>query len=451
MSRGRRANAMDVVDNEKQEKQKKRSDWDIRPYLAIGALIFLVFCCCIAVFTVIFKYAELAKACSVLLNVLQPILIGVILGYLFNPLLKRIDSCLCALILPRVRNRDKAKRTVRAVASIMTLVIFLLMFGLVVYLVVPALFESIANLVATISANVAGFIDWYNNLSVHRADASVWEDYLVKAADYLQKWFNENVLPKMSVYVGSLTHGAINIVMAVKNIVIGLVVSIYVLMDKERFAGQAKKMLYAVLPVRPANNIIGLVHKIDEIFGGFIIGKLIDSAIIGVLCFIGCWLLRMPYALLVSVIVGITNVIPIFGPFIGAIPCLIIVTITDPLHGLYLLIFIILLQQVDGNIIGPKILGDTTGLSAFWVMFAILVGGGLFGFAGMLLGVPTFAVIYYLLQQAVAHLLKKKGLSPDTRDYERVTYVDPESKQLHTDGRLRGEPFRFHKKPKIKK
>lgn len=442
------------MEEDKEKKSVKRSDWDIRPYLAIGALIFLVFCCCIAVFTVIFKYAALKKACAAFVGILQPILIGAVLGYLFNPLMRRIDTGLCGLILPKVKDKEKVKHVIRTVASILTLLIFLTLFGMIIYMIVPALMESIANLVNTMSANVEHFIDWYNNLSLPGKGSGEWEQYLLMAAEYIEEWFDNSFVPQLQDftqwqnYLTSITLSAINVVVVLKNVVIGLIVSIYVLMEKERFEGQAKKIAFAILPVKQANALIQIVHKVDQIFGGFIIGKIIDSIIIGIICFIGCSILRMPYTLLVSVIIGITNIIPFFGPFIGAIPCLIIVTITDPLHGLYLLIFILVLQQVDGNIIGPKILGESTGLSSFWVIFAIMVGSGLFGFAGMLFGVPTFAVIYYLVQRLVSHLLKRKGLPAKSLDYTVVTHVDPETKELCTGDWVRNEQFHFASKKK---
>lgn len=441
-------------EKDKENKPLKRSDWDMRPYLAIGALIFLVFCCCIAVFTVIFKYAALKKACAVILGVLQPILIGAVMGYLFNPLMRRIDEGCCDLILPKVKKKEKVRHMIRTVSSILTVLIFLTVFGLIIYMIVPALIESIVNLVNTMSANVENFIAWYEQLSIPGKGSGAWESYLLMAAEAIENWFDHTLMPQLQDfaqwrdYLTSITVSAINVVVVLKNVVIGLIVSVYVLMEKERFEGQAKKITFAVLPIKQANALIQIVHKVDQIFGGFIIGKIIDSIIIGIICFIGCSILRMPYTLLISVIIGVTNVIPFFGPLIGAIPCLIIVTITDPLHGLYLLIFVLVLQQVDGNIIGPKILGESTGLSSFWVIFAIMVGSGLFGFTGMLFGVPTFAVIYYLIQRLVAYLLKRRGLPTKTQDYTVVTHVDPETKKLCTDGWEHNEPFRFASKKK---
>ena len=431
------------MEEEKQKKIEKRSDWDFRPYLAIGAIVFIVFCCCLAVTTVIFKFDAIKRIGNIFVGVLQPILIGAVLGYLFNPLMRKIDVSCCNLILPKVKKKKKVKQTIRTVASILTLIFFLGLFGLFIYMIVPALVESISNLANTMSENVDHFIAWYEGLDFLGKNTGEWDSYLITATTYLEKWFTDSIMPQMNEYLESITLGAINIVVVLKNVVIGLIVAVYVMMEKEHFEGQAKKTIFAVLPTKQANALVQIIHKVDQIFGGFIIGKIIDSIIIGIICFIGCSILRMPYTLLVSVIIGVTNVIPFFGPIIGAVPCVIIVTITDPLHGLYLMLFVLLLQQVDGNIIGPKILGDSTGLSSFWVIFAIMVGSGLFGFLGMLFGVPVFAVVYYLAQRFVAYLLKRRGLPTKSLDYTLVTHVDPQTKELCTGDWARYEPFKL--------
>ena len=196
------------------------------------------------------------------------------------------------------------------------------------------------------------------------------------------------------------------------------------------FIGQGQKLVYTIFPAKFGNHIVKMVRISNEMFGGFINGKILDSAIIGVICYIGLVIMRMPYSLLVAVIVGVTNVIPFFGPYVGAVPSVILIALADPIKGLYFLIFILVLQQIDGNIIGPKILGNSTGLSSFWVVFAILVGGGLFGFMGMLLGVPTFAVIYYLIREVTAWILRKRKLPENTVDYIRMQDVDPSTGKL---------------------
>ena len=208
-----------------------------------------------------------------------------------------------------------------------------------------------------------------------------------------------------------------------------MIVSVYLLFSKETFIGQFKKLTYALFKPKRANIIIETARKSNEIFGGFISGKILDSAIIGVIAYIVLAIMKMPDTVLVAVIIGVTNVIPFFGPFIGAVPSFIIIVLQNPIQGLYFLIFIVVLQQIDGNIIGPKILGSSTGLSAFWVVFAILVFGGLWGFPGMLLGVPLMAVIYYVAQKTVSYFLKKRGLTTDTLAYVYLTKVDKESNQ----------------------
>ena len=205
---------------------------------------------------------------------------------------------------------------------------------------------------------------------------------------------------------------------------IGIIVSVYVLMSKEKFIGQGKKMLYAVLKPHFANNVLTVLRQSNRIFGGFISGKLIDSLIIGIICFIGLYFMKTPYTVLVSVIVGVTNIIPFFGPFIGAVPSAFLVLISDSgginiMGCIYFLIFILALQQFDGNILGPKILGDSTGLSSFWVLFSILLFGGLFGVLGMVIGVPLFAVIYDIVKKFICASLRKKGKLEEMEKYQR--------------------------------
>ena len=245
-----------------------------------------------------------------------------------------------------------------------------------------------------------------------------------EGTDMFQKWLRTDLLNIVNEWMSTLTVGVINVFSELFDLLIGVIVSIYVLFSKETFMRQSKKAVYAFLSPHNANLILHFTQKSNEIFGGFIIGKLIDSVIIGVLCFVGLSLLKMPYTLLVSVIVGATNVIPFFGPYIGAIPSAILILLEDPVKGIYFIIFILILQQIDGNLIGPKILGNSTGLTAFWVVFAILLGGGLFGFVGMLLGVPTFAVIYYIIQMLVNNRLEKKELPIESDCYDEYSYVD---------------------------
>ena len=234
----------------------------------------------------------------------------------------------------------------------------------------------------------------------------------------------------MQQYITQITSGVLSIVKTVLNFLIGIIAMIYIMSIQESLVGQSKKIIYAIFPAKKGNVIIDTVRKSNKIFGGFVIGKIIDSAIIGVIAYVGCLLMKMPSALLVAFIIGVTNVIPFFGPFIGAVPSIALVLIQSSIHALYLAIFILILQQVDGNIIGPKILGESTGLSAFWVLTSILIAGGLFGFFGMLLGVPVFAVIYYIIQQILNYRMKTRNLSEKTEEYISLVEIDEKTNEM---------------------
>lgn len=257
------------------------------------------------------------------------------------------------------------------------------------------------------------------------------QDYMNQGMEWLRQWFSQVLAPNLNTIIGSLSSGMFSFFNWVKNILIGLIVMVYLLNMKDSLVTIAKKIVYGTAPLVWANRIIEEVRYIHKVFGGFIIGKLVDSLIIGILCFLCMSLMKMPYVLLISVIVGVTNVIPFFGPFIGAIPSAVLVLLVNPIQCIYFLIFILLLQQFDGNILGPKILGESTGISSFWVLFSILLFGGLFGFVGMIIGVPTFAVIYRLLSDGVKASLRKKNLPEDTAAYEGVAYIDESSRQLY--------------------
>ena len=259
--------------------------------------------------------------------------------------------------------------------------------------------------------------------------ASPLDTFIADASKYLEEWLRKSVL-QQSDFIASITTGVYNVVKAIFNVIIGFIVSVYVLMTKEKFIGQLKKIIYAIFRPRYGNVVMEVVRKADEVFGGFFIGKIIDSLIIGCICFASLAILRMPYVALVSVIVGVTNVIPFFGPYIGAIPSAILIFLVDPMKGIYFIIYIIILQQVDGNVIGPKILGNTTGLSPFWVIFAILLFGGSFGVIGMLFGVPIFAVLYYIIKRVVEHVLRKRQLPEQTKEYIELDTVDTVTNQV---------------------
>lgn len=410
--------------------EKKQSHWNIRPYLAIALTAVLVICLCIVFFFLIYRYNGFAAGWKKLTAILQPIIIGIVIAYLINPIMVFFEKHLMRWIEPKMKKKVKAKKLCRGIATLGALAVFILIIVVLLVMLVPQLVESIQGVATTLPSEVQHLIDKTNKyLSSDSEAANFVEDTLIYATNYIKDWAMNDLLPKSNTYLTSITTGLINVFKVLLNIIVGLIVSVYLLFSKETFIGQFKKLNYALFKPKKANIVIQTARKSNEIFGGFISGKILDSMIIGIICYIVLLIMKMPYPVLVSVIVGVTNIIPFFGPFIGAVPSFIIIVLANPIQGLYFLIFVVILQQVDGNIIGPNILGDSTGLSPFWVIFSIMVGGGLFGFAGMLLGVPTFAVIYYIMQEIMRYFLRKRDLPQDSSQYIELEKINVATNQ----------------------
>ena len=452
---------------EEQKDTREKTNWNIRPYLAIGLTAFLVIVGAIAFYFLMYRYSGVAKFIGQITVILRPITIGLVIAYLMTPIVNFEERHLLPLVRKKMKNPDKVDKLVRLISVFGALLFFILFIGILLLMVIPELYRSINGLIITLPKQVNSFMDWLNDyVSSDSKISGYLEIGLKNGTEFFENWAKSEFLPQAKNIMAGVTTGVINAVKVVFNVAVGIIISIYVLMSKEVFIGQSKKLMYALLPGKSANAVIHTVHKSNEIFGGFISGKLIDSLIIGILCFICLSIMKMPYTLLVSVIVGVTNIIPFFGPYLGAVPSAILIMLASPLQGVYFIIFIVILQQIDGNIIGPTILGESTGLSSFWVVFAILVGGGLFGILGMIIGVPTFAVIFYVLRKAVNYTLRRKQLPEDSVDYIQVEKLDVENRTLlcygndeHSgekpEGRKRGSgilggKFNFTKKQKKK-
>ena len=413
-----------IAQQEMNERKQKGKEQNV--YLAkIGLMIFITFACCILFFFMLLRYQGFADGWHKIVGAAQSIIIGLVLAYLLNQIMEFLERKLYKRLKGKMKTDQKAKKLSRGLGIAGAILFLLIIIILLIAAIVPSVISCIVGVIDTLPGNVQNFIKVVQSgkLGEYEVTGTI-SDMLTKLVDYVENWATKTLLPEAKTYLLQITSGMINIVKAVINFIVGIIVAAYVLMIKESLIGQSKKAIYAIFKPRQGNIIIETMHKADEIFGGFIIGKVIDSAIIGVICYVGCSILHIPDAMLVAVIVGVTNIIPVFGPFIGAVPSLLLVVVQSPWHALYLLIFIIILQQVDGNIIGPKILGSSTGLSSFWVMFAILIGGGLFGFLGMLLGVPVFAMIYYIVQRLVNHSIGNRQLPIATDAYVDVKSVD---------------------------
>lgn len=405
----------------------------IRQQFGRGMTAFLVVAASIAFYFALLRFPDLSDGIATIVRVSQPIIYGLVIAYLLNPLVKKVDKYLIPALEKKFENPKKAHGLSRACGIVISLVAMAALISALCNMLIPELYRSIRDLVIDLPGQVQHMITLINQLEVENgAIRKFLQTAIEEATTMFENWVRNDLFGQINDIMSGLTVGVVNFLGTILDLVVGIIVSIYVLINKDTFSCQAKKVVYAVLPAHRANILLHITKKSNEIFGGFIIGKIIDSAIIGVLCFIGVSLLKMPYATLVSVIVGVTNVIPYFGPFIGAIPSAILILLVDPMKGLYFIIFIFLLQQLDGNYIGPTILGSSTGLSSFWVIFAIMIGGGLFGFMGMLLGVPTFALILYLTKLWLNYRLEKKNLPTQSELYDELSYVDDEGNYVHS-------------------
>ncbi len=357
-------------------------------------------------------------------KILSPLVSGIVIAFLLNPIFNFVDLRLRPLLLRRGMQEKKAKTLSRAVA-----LIFAFLFGgFIVYaffaMLVPQLYESVMSIIESAPAYYQSLEKWAVNILEGNPEIRTYvEKVLETIQTYIQNWVKTSFLSDVQKVIATLTTSVMAVVKSITNFIIGLVASIYILWSKDTFQAQAKKMVVAAFKPAAADHLLDLGSNINRIFSGFIIGKIIDSAIIGVLCYICMALMKMPYTALIATIVGVTNVIPVFGPFIGAVPSALIILLVDPLQAFYFVIFIIVLQQVDGNVIGPKILGNTVGISGFWVLISITVAASIFGFAGMLLGVPVFAVIYLIISDIVNSALRRKNKTTVTDDYYGIREV----------------------------
>lgn len=389
-----------------------------------GITYFLVIAAGVLFYFALLRLEILSDAAGKIFGVLKPVIYGCAIAYLLNPVVRKVDQYLVPK-LEKKMTEEKARKISRAAGILVVLILLVLLIITLLNLLIPELYSSIRNLVFTLPRQLNGIVDSLSSITLDDSTISVFlKTVLEEGTQMLQNWLRTELLPKTNEIMTNLTEGVFNILSEIFNALIGVIVSVYILFSKELFARQSKKLVYACLDPKRANLILHLATKSNEVFGGFIIGKIIDSAIIGVLCFFGLTLLKMPYVVLVSVIVGVTNVIPFFGPYIGAIPSAILILLADPIKGLYFALFILLLQQFDGNILGPKILGNSTGLSAFWVIVSILLGGGLFGFVGMVMGVPTFALLYYIVEMVMNSRLERKKLPLSSDQYDPECFVD---------------------------
>lgn len=421
----------------KQPEFGNRGPSKLRQHFSRGMTYFLVVVSCVVLYFALLRFEAVTGVIGMVIDVMKPIIYGFAIAFLLNPIVKKVDYTL----IPKLEEKmepEKAKKISRTVGVGAAMLFLLILISALCVMLIPELYKSIRDMLIALPGQLnEASINIQKLLEADTTMGTMFKSTVEELTDSFGTWVRTDFMGQMNKIVSNVTVGVVNMVGGVFDFLIGLIVSIYVLFGKERFSKHAKKLTYAFFDTHHANMILHLTKKSNQIFGGFIIGKIIDSVIIGVLCFICLTILDMPYTLLVSVIVGVTNVIPFFGPFIGAVPSSILILLEDPTKGLYFIIFIFLLQQLDGNVIGPKILGDSTGVSAFGVIFSILIGGGLFGFIGMIMAVPTYALAYYILMMLTEQRLEEKELPTELEYYDEFSYVDEDG--IYVQGKMSEE------------
>lgn len=425
-----------------------------KKYIYWGITIFCTTIALMLAYFLFFRLDSIKGGVKTLNKILAPVFYGFILAYLMTPLLNIIEGKWIKKlfdkynILSKNANRNKHIRTLSVGLTIIIVIGVLYLFF---SSVIPQVYQSIQNLIASYSLYIDNLVSWLDSVTAENPDIANFLSQLVyNYSNEAEDFFTGIVMPTIKTYLlpnvndilSSLSASVMKLVMFFWNIVIGLVISLYVLAGKEKFAQGSTRLCYAVLNTKVANRFIEAIRFTHHTFIGFLGGKVIDSFIIGVICYISCLIMKMPYAVLVSVIVAVTNIIPFFGPYIGAIPSTLIILLVNPRKALYFIIFIIILQQIDGNFIGPKILAQSTGLTSFWIIFSITLFGGLFGVVGMIIGVPITAVITSFIERWTRRNLRKKNLPEDSESYlnvEKITdegeltkyeYQKPERKKL---------------------
>ena len=361
----------------------------------------------VALFFLIFRFKEFGGVIGKIMAILKPMIYGAAIAYLLKPVCNTYEHKLNEHLPSKLKKMSKALAITGSMLT-MCIIVYLLLI-----IIIPQVVNSVTSLINTLPDKLNYAASWLEEtLKEDTVVANYITENYIMLKDTAIEWISNELIPNMQNIQNILAGVGIQIwksVMFLKNLLIGLIIAVYLLASRKKFAVQGKMVLYSIVKTKWADKILTELKYADNTFVGFINGKILDSAIIGVICYVCCLIFKFPNAMLVSVIVGVTNIIPFFGPFIGAIPSALLIFIESPLKSLWFLIFIVVLQQVDGNIIGPKILGNSTGLSSFWVLFSILVFGGLWGFVGMVIGVPLFAVIYDIAKKLVFCGLKRNG------------------------------------------
>ena len=388
----------------------------MKKYLKIGITGAAILASGILCAFVLFKMRVIIELLKGITGILKPFLYGAVIAYLLAPLCNKIEEKLFQTF-PKA-NR-KAKRFICFIAIVISLCVALAIVWMVIMLIIPQVWDSVMQIIDMVPQKITILNNWIEHMLENQPELQAYfEEFANQAESHINSLLNVDTIQKVQSIINSLSVQVFGVLGVLKNISLGFLISAYLLGSRKLFGAQAGLILHGVFPDKWAGIIEEEIRYTDKMFNGFLVGKIIDSAIIGLLCFAGLSFMGFEAPAFIGVIIGITNIIPFFGPFIGAIPCGLLLLLENPMHCLYFIIFIFVLQQLDGNVIGPKILGNTTGVSSFWVLFSILLFGGMWGVVGMVIGVPLFAVIYDIIRKLVYRGLRKHKRESMITDYE---------------------------------
>lgn len=388
----------------------------MKRYLKIGITGAAILASGILCAFVLFKMGIIIELLKGITGILKPFLYGAVIAYLLAPLCNKIEEKLFQTF-PKA-NR-KAKRFICFIAIVISLCVALAIVWMVIMLIIPQVWDSVMKIIDMVPQKITILNNWIEHMLENQPELQAYfEEFANQAESHINSLLNVDTIQKVQSIINSLSVQVFGVLGVLKNISLGFLISAYLLGSRKLFGAQAGLILHGVFPDKWAGIIEEEIRYTDKMFNGFLVGKIIDSAIIGLLCFAGLSFMGFEAPAFIGVIIGITNIIPFFGPFIGAIPCGLLLLLENPMHCLYFIIFIFVLQQLDGNVIGPKILGNTTGVSSFWVLFSILLFGGMWGVVGMVIGVPLFAVIYDIIRKLVYRGLRKHKRESMITDYE---------------------------------
>lgn len=388
----------------------------MKRYLKIGITGAAILASGILCAFVLFKMPVIISVLKGITEILKPFLYGVVFAYLLAPLCNKIEEKLFQFF-PKAK--AKARRFICFIAIVISLCVAIAVIWLIIMMIIPQVWDSVMKIIQMVPQKLIVVNNWIEHMLENQPELQAYfEEFSSQAESNIDSLLNVDTIQKVQSIINSLSVQLFGVLGVVKNIFLGLLISAYLLGSRKLFGAQAGLILHGVFSDKWAKIIEEEIRYTDKMFNGFLVGKIIDSAIIGLLCFAGISIMGFEAPAFISVIIGITNIIPFFGPFIGAIPCGLLLLLENPMHCLYFIIFIFVLQQLDGNVIGPKILGNTTGVSSFWVLFAILLFGGMWGVVGMVIGVPLFAVIYDIIRKLVYRGLRKHKRESMITDYE---------------------------------